>query len=54
MKLQSLVDLNDYKQYVGKETIDRVRHKAKQLQGMHAVHVNSTYYGGGVAELLAG
>lgn len=52
MKLQSLVDLNDYKQYVRKETIDRVQHKAKQLQGMHAVHVNSTYYGGGVAELL--
>lgn len=52
MKLQSLVDLDDYKQYVGKEAIDRIRHKASDLQGMHIVHVNSTYYGGGVAELL--
>ena len=32
--------------------IERIRKKAQSLQHLHAVHVNSTYYGGGVAELL--
>jgi trehalose synthase len=32
--------------------IERIRKKAQSLQHLHVVHVNSTYYGGGVAELL--
>lgn len=44
--------IEDYEKYVGAETIDRVRRKAEALQHLHIVHVNSTYYGGGVAVLL--
>ena len=47
-----LVKLEDYVQYVGGETVDRILQKARQLQDLHVVNVNSTYYGGGVAELL--
>lgn len=48
-----IIQIDDYEQYVGKETIDRIREKARPLQNMHVAHVNSTYYGGGVAELLS-
>ncbi len=48
-----LVQVEDYEQFVGAEMIERVREKAKPLQGLHVTHVNSTYYGGGVAELLS-
>ena len=45
--------VTDYEKYVGPETIERILNKAKKLHGLHVVHVNSTYYGGGVAELLS-
>lgn len=48
------VKLEDYEKYLGLETIQRVREKAHLLSDIHVVHVNSTYYGGGVAELLGG
>jgi len=47
-----LVKLEDYVQYVGGETVERILQKARHLQDLHVVNVNSTYYGGGVAELL--
>jgi len=47
-----LTQVEDYEPLVGEETIDRIREKARPLQGLHVVNVNSTYYGGGVAELL--
>jgi len=50
---QKIVTLEDYELLVGTETIDRIREKAKRLQGLHITHINSTYYGGGVAELLS-
>ncbi len=37
---------------MGSRTIERIRKKAQSLEHLHVVHVNSTYYGGGVAELL--
>jgi trehalose synthase len=43
----------DYEPYVGAQTVERITKKAKALQDLHIVHVNSTYYGGGVAELLS-
>lgn len=46
------VGLVDYQQFVGKETVERVQEKARRLEHLHVAHVNSTYYGGGVAELL--
>jgi trehalose synthase len=48
----TLVQVEDYEPFVGAETVERIRSKAKPLQGLHVAHVNSTYYGGGVAELL--
>jgi trehalose synthase len=48
-----IIQIEDYRKFVGAETIERIREKAKPLQGLHVAHVNSTYYGGGVAELLS-
>ena len=47
------IRVEDYERYVGAETVERILAKAAPLRGMHVVHVNSTYYGGGVAELLS-
>jgi trehalose synthase len=47
-----IVKLDDYEKFVGPETIARIQRKAKPLQDLHIANVNSTYYGGGVAELL--
>src|SRR6266852_3854838 len=47
------IKVEDYEQFVGAETIERIMEKAKPLQDFHVVNINSTYYGGGVAELLS-
>jgi trehalose synthase len=47
------VQIEDYQQFVGAEVIERIREKAKLVQNLHVVNVNSTYYGGGVAQLLS-
>ncbi|UCG29156.1 MAG: glycosyltransferase [candidate division WOR-3 bacterium] len=46
--------LNDYRKIVGDEAIGKIYHKARKVYGKTVVHVNSTYYGGGVAEILSG
>ncbi|MGB7291170.1 MAG: glycosyltransferase [Thermodesulfobacteriota bacterium] len=48
-----LTQIGEYEKFVGSETIKRIRKKAEALEGIHVAHVNSTYYGGGVAELLS-
>ena len=48
-----LVRVEDYERFVGAETVDRILRKADRLRDLHVVHINSTYYGGGVAELLS-
>lgn len=48
-----LVTLDDYVPLVGEEVVERVAAKARRLRDLHIVNVNSTYYGGGVAELLS-
>lgn len=50
---KEFVHVEDYEKYIGPETVERILNKAKPLQDMHTVHVNSTYYGGGVAEILS-
>jgi trehalose synthase len=52
MKKQRITQIEDYEPVVGAETIERILKKAKTLQHLHVANVNSTYYGGGVAELL--
>ncbi len=41
-----------HEKIVGKEVIKRIREKARSLGGAHILQVNSTYQGGGVAEML--
>ncbi len=53
MKNSRIVCVDDYEQYVGAETIERIKQKAKPLQDIHVTNVNSTYYGGGVSQLLS-
>lgn len=50
---QHRIRVEDYERFVGAETVERILSKAKPLRDLHVVHVNSTYYGGGVAELLS-
>ena len=45
--------LNDYRSVVGDNVIGGIYRKARRLHGKSVVHVNSTYYGGGVAEILS-
>jgi trehalose synthase len=49
----TLSSVEDYERLVGAETVDRILTKARRLQDLHVVNINSTYYGGGVAELLS-
>ncbi|MDX1424374.1 MAG: glycosyltransferase [Kiloniellales bacterium] len=48
----SLPSVEDYAALVGGEAVERILDKARALQDYHLVNVNSTYYGGGVAEIL--
>lgn len=48
-----LVTVETYEPLVGAETVDRILTKARNVSDLHVVNVNSTYYGGGVAELLS-
>src|SRR5919198_4445881 len=47
-----LIQIEDYALFIGAEAVERILEKVKPLQGLHVSHVNSTYYGGGVAMLL--
>lgn len=47
-----IVSIEHYEKLVGAKTIERIQKKAEELKHFHVVNVNSTYYGGGVAELL--
>ena len=42
-----------YQPLVGAETVERIQKKAAALHDLHVANVNSTYYGGGVAEILS-
>ncbi len=44
--------LEDYLPIVGEEVIDTIKALAKPLQGAKVLHINSTAFGGGVAEIL--
>ena len=52
MTSQSQANLDDYRQYVGDETVDRITAKADALRGQRVVHMNSTFHAGGVVEIL--
>lgn len=48
-----IIHVDRYRQFVGSETVERIKMKAKPLQDLHVVNINSTYYGGGVSQLLS-
>jgi trehalose synthase len=45
--------VKDYEPLIGAEAVARIYQKAHSLEHLHIANVNSTYYGGGVAELLS-
>jgi len=45
--------IHDYIPFIGEEKVGQIRQKAKEVQGLHVANVNSTYYGGGVSQLLS-
>jgi trehalose synthase len=52
-RMNAITSIDQYKPLLGSEMIERIKMKANKLRGRHVVHVSSTYYGGGVAELLS-
>jgi trehalose synthase len=42
-----------YEELVGAATLERIMRKAKRLHGLRVINVSSTFYGGGVAEILS-
>jgi len=45
--------IENYRILVGDELIDEILDLTRRLNGIRICHINSTPYGGGVAELLA-
>ena len=45
--------LEDYRKIAGDEAISAIYKEARRLYGRRILHINSTYYGGGVAEILS-
>ena len=48
-----LTSVEDYEPLIGGEAVDRLLKKVEVLRDIHVVNINSTYYGGGVAEILS-
>lgn len=48
-----MLNLEDYVEIVGDEVISAIYQKAGMLFGKHVLHINSSYQGGGVAEILS-
>jgi trehalose synthase len=48
-----MVTLEDYAPFIGYEAVDRIVRKGRRLAGRSVAHINSTYFGGGVAEMLS-
>jgi trehalose synthase len=48
-----ITEIEDYEALVGAEVVQRIRGKADKLKGLRVANFNSTYYGGGVAEIIS-
>ena len=44
--------IDDYREIVGDEVLSKIFAKAKRLSNKHILHINYTYQGGGVSEIL--
>ena len=47
-----MLAIDEYRGIVGDKVISDIVKMAKNLYGLRVLHINSTYYGGGVAEML--
>ncbi|MHC4866322.1 MAG: glycosyltransferase [Planctomycetota bacterium] len=47
-----MLSLDDFRHIVPDETLGEIYARARRLYGKHIVHLNATYQGGGVAEIL--
>lgn len=47
------VTIEDYQPLIGEEAVERIRRKANRLRDLRVLHLSSTFYGGGVAEMLS-
>ena len=52
VELNRKIELNDYTGIVAENQIEAVKELGEQLKGKSVTHVNSTAFGGGVAEIL--
>jgi trehalose synthase len=50
---ERLNSVEDYEPFIGAQAVERILGKARRLSDLRVSHVNSTYYGGGVSELLS-
>jgi trehalose synthase len=48
-----ITHIEDYEALIGRENVERIREKARKFKGLRVANFNSTYYGGGVAEMLS-
>ena len=46
-------DIDKYRMLLESDLIDEIKALAQDLKGMRLCHINSTPFGGGVAELLS-
>src|SRR2546428_9281036 len=53
MSKPRIPQIEDYKSLIGHENVERIRNKAGRFKDLRVVNFNSTYYGGGVAEMLS-
>src|SRR5438552_3850664 len=48
-----ITQIEDYEPLVGRERVERIREKARKFKDLRVANFNSTYYGGGVAEMIS-
>lgn len=53
MRDSARIGIEHYAPLIGEAVVKRIRAKARRLHGLRVVNVSSTFYGGGVAELLS-
>src|SRR3954452_19389551 len=44
--------IEQYEPLIGAEAVKRISKKAEHVRTQHVVHISSTFYGGGVSEIL--
>lgn len=52
IEIRDMTKIGDYEKLIGGEAVERINAKAERLKGASVAHVNSTYYGGGVSNML--